>query len=256
VNLQKEAQVVKALLDKAEQLEGEAAQREADAEDCRWQAARRTSEVINSGITQKAFAAAVGIGAAKVAEMVVVWREYGNFDTNTAGLPRYWDGVFMVRDKSLQSRAAEQGRSPSAVKQGENKARAALKQPSSAKAVLADPEVRQAVVNAVAELPEETQDNILRELHQKKLERAGADFSMPHRKASEAATDEFLQPVRDALKSVKGVFRAVAVLESAAAEVRSLPADLSDEERREVDAAVDDVILARTEMHMQTEVEP
>jgi hypothetical protein len=108
----------------------------------------------------------------------------------------------------------------------------------------------QAIVEAVSELPEEAQQQIVRELHKKQLARAGADFSEAGRKARQAATSEQLEPLRRSLNAMK----VLATLEQAADELRNLPANLTEEDHREIDAAVDDVILARTEMHMRAEV--
>lgn len=109
----------------------------------------------------------------------------------------------------------------------------------------------QAIVEAVSELPEETQQQIVRQLHQKQLERAGADFSESGRKARQAATNEHFEPLRQSLN----VMQIVPLAEKLAEKLRNLPADLAEEERREIDAAIDDVFLARTEMQWRSEVE-
>jgi hypothetical protein len=108
----------------------------------------------------------------------------------------------------------------------------------------------QMIVEAVSELPEESQREIVRQLHQKQLERAGADFSEKGRKERGARTAEHFDPLRRSLNAMK----VVATLEKAAEELRHLPADLTEKDHRDIDAAVDDVILARTEMHMRNEV--
>lgn len=108
-----------------------------------------------------------------------------------------------------------------------------------------------ALVEAISELPEEHQRQIVSQVHRKQLERAGADFSESGRKAREARTAEYFEPMRQSLN----VMQVVPLAERLADKLRNLPADLTDEDRREIDAAVDDVILARTEMHIQSEVD-
>jgi hypothetical protein len=115
------------------------------------------------------------------------------------------------------------------------------------------------LVEAINELPEEHAIGIANQIVRKQKERRlahlveeGADFSVAGRKAHQAATREALEPLRDALRSL-GCMVVVATLEQAAEELRNV-IGIDDDERREIDAAVDDVILARTEMHMKLEV--
>jgi transposase-like protein len=108
----------------------------------------------------------------------------------------------------------------------------------------------QAIVEAVSELPAETQHEIVRELHRKQLERAGADFSESGRKGRQARTAEHFEPLHQSLN----VMQIVPLAEKLAEKLRDLPSDLTEEDRREIDSAIDDVFLARTEMHMRAEV--
>lgn len=150
IDVVKEAGIVRDLLAKADRLEAEADKKTTQAEDCRWLAAERTEAAISSGATQKAFAQALGMNSTTVSNMVQVWREYGKLYTSRdESTPRYWDAIFMIKDRSLASRAAEQGRRPSTVKQGELKASNALQQPSSAKTIMANPTVREASRRAI-----------------------------------------------------------------------------------------------------------
>jgi hypothetical protein len=109
----------------------------------------------------------------------------------------------------------------------------------------------QALVEAISDLPEEHQRDIVRQVHRKQLERAGADFSESGRKAREARTSEHFEPLRQSLNAIK----VIATLERAAEELRNLPPDLSDQDRDDITAAIDDVVLARMEFDMRYEVE-
>jgi hypothetical protein len=109
----------------------------------------------------------------------------------------------------------------------------------------------QTLVDAVMELPEERAKDIAHQIHRRQLERAGADFTEQGRKERQARTSEHFDPLHRSLNALQ----VVATLEKAADQLRHLPADLTDADHREIDAAVDDVILARTEMHMRAEVD-
>lgn len=189
MNLEREAKIVQGLLDKADRLEGDASKKTAEADDCRWEAARRTSEALNSsGQSQRAFAAQFGLSQARVTEMVRVWQKFAN-NICSGDRPLYWEAVWMASEKDsegLKQRAIEQGRKPSTVRQNELKAAHTLQVESSAKAVLSNPAVRS-----------ETKRHI-REIEEAEAQRRADDF---HRKALAEREAAGLEPLNIPLPS-------------------------------------------------------
>lgn len=152
INLQKEGAEIRALWERADNLEGAAATKTAEADDCRWEAARRTAEAFEAGgLSQRAFAAQIDQPQARVTEMVRVWQKTAN-STCSGERPLYWEAVWMASEKDiegLKERALGQGRKPSTVRQSELKTSHTLQLESSAKAVMSNPVVREAARRAI-----------------------------------------------------------------------------------------------------------
>jgi hypothetical protein len=163
MDLKREAQAVAVLLAQADSLDAEAERNTTDADALRWEAAFRTLAAYEAATVERpmlslaGFAKEFGQPYDRTKEMVRVGR---NAKVGGTRRPAYWEAVFLLGEKdveSLQDRAAEQGRKPSTVRQTELKAALALKSSSSARAVLADPEVRAAAKAAIWEIEAEAQ---------------------------------------------------------------------------------------------------
>jgi hypothetical protein len=154
VNLKKEGAEIRHLLDQADELDFEADQKIAEADDLRWLAAERVHSLIaiQKATTQKAFAAVTGMTTAHISRLVRVWQwwmENGSGDDYGPVRPTFYNAEELTRDASLHKRALSQGRAPSTVAKNERDARLALRNPESAEVIMSDPAVRETTRRAI-----------------------------------------------------------------------------------------------------------
>lgn len=109
----------------------------------------------------------------------------------------------------------------------------------------------QAIVTAISELPEAQQVEIMRQVRERRRPDP-APLPEADRKAVRAETHALLEPVKDALRQLKRVGVAD-IIRQCAEDIREGSWD--DEDRADIDDAVDELLLARTEMHMRHEAE-
>ncbi|MCA1572375.1 MAG: hypothetical protein LC798_19145 [Chloroflexi bacterium] len=163
MNLKKEGAAIRALLDQADgmELSAEVALEKAqmDADEMRWEAARRCTEAFeSSGMKQTPFAKAVGLDGRRVSQMRRVWQEW----LGEPGRPRYYDAVEMQNDRHIVERAQKVGRSITSQAWAERKGITAMKEPVTAQAVMRNPIARQTARHAiVAAEAEEARERLM-----------------------------------------------------------------------------------------------
>lgn len=174
LNLTKEAQAVRSLLDKADKLEAEADRKTADASDARWAAAERTyTTIVEAGCTRKAFAEAAGLSPATVTRMVKVWEwwlQRQNFSSENR--PTYGSAYELSLDASLEERAAKLGKSPAAQGRYERNAVLATRTPEGAQVIAKDQRSRQQLKRAIRQVEEEEDRAEAEAIRQRALEDA------------------------------------------------------------------------------------
>lgn len=150
MNLKREGAAIRALLEQADgmELSAEVALEKAqmDADEMRWEAARRCAEAFEaSGLSQRKFADQVGLDGRRVSQMVRVWPEWSREPTR----PRYYDAVEMQNDRRISERAERNGRTITSQAWAERKAITAMKEPVTAEAVMRNPIAREAARHAI-----------------------------------------------------------------------------------------------------------
>lgn len=155
MNVKKESAAICDLLDLADQLEIDADELVAQADDYRWEAAERAHNLIvtQKATTQKAFAADTGLSSGHVSRLVRVWQWWvengSDLVHGSVERPTFYNAEELTRDATLQKRALSQGRAPSTVAKNERDARLALRNPESAEVIMSDPGVRETTRRAI-----------------------------------------------------------------------------------------------------------
>lgn len=155
MTLEKEAQAVAALWQKAERLEADADRKTAQADDARWEAAGRAYNATEGATPRVALgklATATAISSATISRMVRVWKWWAECPNSSDGRPTFWDAEELAKDATLRQRAASSGKSPTTTAIQERHAKAAAKTPAQARQVVEDKAARAGLKRAIRDV--------------------------------------------------------------------------------------------------------